>query len=362
MYQNYKSKLSDHNLKFPWGKPIEKEAEPLSIYVAGVNELTDRVFMLSDEIPVLTNLNMINFDIFRQYFPLIDFNYLVRVILSFLAMVVGFDSVCGEKQQGTLKLLLSNAIPRNIVVWGKVASCFITLIVPFVFTSIFYYIILAFQPDVHFSASDNIRLLLMMLLSVIYMSIYLIISVTISASSGTAKVSIIKNFIIWTTLIFIVPNLSSLIANNSGQLTDGRKISDKYLIDLLENAKHIPDSLASEKAFFNYSTNVLDYRNKLKKHVEAIEWSALLILSNAYNLGITSLANCGFEDEGHFRHAILEYQMERFSKKTKFDFEYTSLSLQSSISTSLKYFLSLFVFTIAMVIFMANRFNYYDIR
>jgi ABC-type transport system involved in multi-copper enzyme maturation permease subunit len=152
--------------------------------------------MLSDEIPVLTNLNMINFDIFRQYFPLIDFNYLVRVILSFLAMVVGFDSVCGEKQQGTLKLLLSNAIPRNIVVWGKVASCFITLIVPFVFTSIFYYIILAFQPDVHFSASDNIRLLLMMLLSVIYMSIYLIISVTISASSGTAKVSIIKNFII----------------------------------------------------------------------------------------------------------------------------------------------------------------------
>lgn len=361
MYQDYKSKLADHHLKFPLGKPIEKMPEPLSIYVTGVNELTDRVIRL-DDYGGLIDLNILNLSIYRQYFPLIDFNYLVRIILSFLAIVVGFDAICGEKQRGTLKLLLSNEIPRNIVIWGKVTGCFITLIVPFVFTSIFYYIILAFQPDVHFSASDNIRLLLMMLLSIIYLSIFLIISVTVSASSSTIKVSVIKNFIIWTTLIFIIPNISSLVANNTGQLPDGRKIGDQYLIDTFENNKHMPDSIAKGKAFFNYSASVLDYRNILKKQVKAIEWSTIVIPSNAFNLGITSLANCGLEDEDHFRNAILQYHKSQFTKKSDFEFEYSSLQLPASLSVSLKYFLWLLLFACIILTLMVNRFNIYDIR
>jgi ABC-type transport system involved in multi-copper enzyme maturation permease subunit len=362
MYQDYKSKLADHHLKFPLGKSIEKMPEPLSIYVTGVNELTDRVIRLDDYYGGLIDLNVLNLSIYRQYFPLIDFNYLVRIILSFLAIVVGFDAICGEKQHGTLKLLLSNAIPRNIVIWGKIIGCFITLIVPFVFTTIFYYIILAFQPDVHFSASDNIRLLLIMLLSIVYLSIFLIISVSVSASSSTIKVSVIKNFIIWTILIFIIPNISSLIANNTGQLPDGRKIGDQYLIDILENNKHKTDSIAKEEAFFNYSASVLDYRNKLKKQVKVIEWSAILIPSNAYNLGITSLANCGLDDEAYFRNAIFQYHKAQFTKKSNFEFEYSSIPLPVSLSVSLKYYLWVLLFACIILIMMVKRFNIYDIR
>lgn len=360
MYQNYKSKLSDQNLKFPWGKPIEKRAGPLSIYVTGANELIDRVFTLEDG--HLVDLHIANFDVFRQYFPLLDFNYLVRVILSILAMVVGFDAICGEKQQGTLKLLLSNSIPRSMIIWGKFLGSLITLVIPFILTLLFYYLILVLQTDIHFSASDNTRLLLMIFLSIIYLSVFLIISIAVSASSDTVKVSMIKNFMIWITIIFIIPNLTTLLAGNRGHLPDGRKIIDTFSIDYIENSKHLPDSEAREKAFFNYSANVLDYRNKLKKQIDAIEWSALIVPSNAYNLCITSLGNCGLESEGHFRKAILQYHSERFYKKTNSDFEYMSLGLGSTISGSVKYFLSLMLFAFVMLIIMLKSFNKYDIR
>ena len=129
-----------------------------------------------------------------------------------------------------------------------------------------------------------------------------------------------------------------------------------------EQTKLKPDSKTIEKELFNYSSNVLDFRNKLKRQIEVIEISALIIPSNAFNLCITSLANCGLEDEDHFRRAVLHYYQELAGKKTNFDFIYSTLGLNSSIMSCLKYIVSLFFFALVMLVIMVNRFNHYDIR
>lgn len=362
MYQNYESKLKDAALTFPWGKPVQKEAEPLSVYVTGTNELLDRVFQMDEANGSLFEMHAINTDIFRQYFPLIDFNYLVRVILSFLAMVVGFDAFCGEKQQGTLKLMLSNSVKRSTVVLGKIWGNLFTLLVPLIFSSLLYYTILSIKPTIHFSASDNIRLLLILLASLIYLSIFLLISLAVSASSGSITESIIKNFIIWATIIFIIPNPSTLFFNGKDKLPDGRKISDLIHIRSAEYAKTMPDSDAKEKAFFDYTSNVLDYRNKLNKKIRAAEWTSLVIPSDAYNLCVTSLSKCGLNDEDHFRKAILQYQQGHSSGKASNEFSYNGIDLISSIRNCIKYYASL-VFSLLIVTGIAiNRFKHYDIR
>jgi ABC-type transport system involved in multi-copper enzyme maturation permease subunit len=363
MYQNYKNKLLDNNLESSSLKYITKKAEPLSIYITGTNDLIDRTLMFdSEKDTYILDLQGINFNAFRQYFPLIDFNYLVRVILSFLAMIIGFDAFCGEKQNGTMKLILSNSIPRGTILWGKLLGNFLTLAIPFVFASLFYFIILTFKHDVHFTLLDNIRLLLMMLASLIYLAIFLIISLAVSASSSTAVISIIKNFIIWVTIIFFIPTFSPLLSNYSAKLPDGRKIGDTYLINLMENNNQIPDSLVREKAFYKYTSNVLDYRNKLKKQVRTIELTALIIPSNAFNLCVTSLTMCGLEDEEHFRSSILKYHIECFNGETSHEFTYEGLNLKSSFLICIKYYVSLLIFMLAMYIIAVNRFKFYDVR
>ena len=364
MYQNYKSRLLDVELASTTTTSsfnfIVKKAEPLSVYVTGVGDLINRVLTFDDKVTprFLADLQGINFDVHKQYFPLIDFNYLVCVILSFLAMIVGFDAICGEKQNGTLKLMLSNTVPKDTVLFGKLISNFLTLIIPFIFSSLFYYIVLTTKKDLYFTSSDNIRLLLMMLVSVIYLSVFIIISITISASSSNIVESMIKNFIVWATIVFFIPAVSPSLSDLSGKLPEGRKIEDAYLINLIDKNS----SMQPEEAFYNYTSQVLDYRNKLNKQIRTIELTALLIPSNAYNLCVTSLAKCGLEDEEDFRNAILQYHKDRFNGKNNYDFVYEGLDLKSSLQNSLKYFGSLLIFMLAMFLIAVKKFNNYDIR
>ena len=49
----------------------------------------------------------------------LDFTTVVAILLSFLAIVLGYDAICGERERGTLQLLLANSVPRSTVVLGK---------------------------------------------------------------------------------------------------------------------------------------------------------------------------------------------------------------------------------------------------
>ncbi len=60
-----------------------------------------------------------------------DFVYIVNIVISLLAVLFVFDTVCGEKERGTLKLLLANSVPRDLVLMGKWIGGFASLAVPF---------------------------------------------------------------------------------------------------------------------------------------------------------------------------------------------------------------------------------------
>ena len=52
-------------------------------------------------------------------FGSVDFAFLVRVFLSLLVIFLAYDAVAEEKVSGTLKLALSNALPRSHLLLGK---------------------------------------------------------------------------------------------------------------------------------------------------------------------------------------------------------------------------------------------------
>ena len=59
-----------------------------------------------------------------------DFTTVVALLLSFLAVALGFDAVCGERRQGSLKLLLSNSVSRGQVVAPKLLGGALALGIP----------------------------------------------------------------------------------------------------------------------------------------------------------------------------------------------------------------------------------------
>jgi len=62
-------------------------------------------------------------------FGALDLTFIVKIILSLFAILFTYDAIVGEKEKGTLKLTLSNNVPRDRLILGKVIGGFISLLI-----------------------------------------------------------------------------------------------------------------------------------------------------------------------------------------------------------------------------------------
>ncbi len=63
-------------------------------------------------------------------FHSIDLALVFGVVLSLLALLFAYDAVSGEREDGTLRLMLSNAVPRDVVLIGKYLGAMACLLLP----------------------------------------------------------------------------------------------------------------------------------------------------------------------------------------------------------------------------------------
>ena len=111
------------------------------------------------------------------------------VLLSLLAVVLGFDGICGERERGTLKQLLTNPIPRAHVVLGKLVGGVISLCVPLTSFLLCLLIVVA-NDDVVLSADDWVRVAILYGLTCAFLvqifALSLMVS-TVATASVTAE-------------------------------------------------------------------------------------------------------------------------------------------------------------------------------
>ncbi|HDJ89854.1 MAG TPA: ABC transporter permease, partial [Thermoprotei archaeon] len=131
-------------------------------------------------------------------------------IAPLIGVVIGFDAISGEREKGTLKILLSQPIYRDDIVNGKILA-FITVISLSILAATGISIG-AFASFLNISMDDVFRILLIavfaILLSIGYYSISLFFSIHFRKTTHSALASIS----LWITLTLILPILASIIA------------------------------------------------------------------------------------------------------------------------------------------------------
>lgn len=129
-----------------------------------------------------------------------DFTTVVALLLSFLAVVLGFDCICGEREQGTLRLLLANSVPRAYVATAKLVGGLLSLWVPLAVAFALSLLILLGNPDVHLSADDWSRLGLLLVLSCLTVAAMFAFSAMVSSLTRTSSTSLIICLFAWLVL------------------------------------------------------------------------------------------------------------------------------------------------------------------
>ena len=101
-------------------KPIAyKPPQVLSIFSQGLEKhLGSSVLISLREMPVLRSAYTTSNPLL-SVFPLLDFSLIFKVVMTILALLLAYNAISGEKEDGTLSLMLSNSVPRYRILLGK---------------------------------------------------------------------------------------------------------------------------------------------------------------------------------------------------------------------------------------------------
>jgi ABC-type transport system involved in multi-copper enzyme maturation permease subunit len=161
-----------------------------------------------------------------------DYAYVVNIVISLLALLFVFDSICGEKEQGTLKLLLANSVPRDLVLLGKWVGGYLSLAVPLLaslFAAVIYVILIGSVP---MSTEFLSRLGWVVAVSLLYVSVFFALGMMISTATHKASTALLVSLFVWVCWILVVPNLAAVAAKFISPVPTPQKVqSEKVAID-----------------------------------------------------------------------------------------------------------------------------------
>jgi len=162
-------------------------------------------------------------------FTMPDMLFIIKVLLAVIALMFSFDAVCGEKEAGTLKLMLANNVPRAKIILGKLLGGVATLMVPFLVGLAVGMGLLLLNPRVGWKGSDWAAVGLIIIAAVVYLSLFTGLGILISSRHRSSASSIMTSLFVWVLLILVIPNLSpyaaSLIRPTQSRIKLNREIA-----------------------------------------------------------------------------------------------------------------------------------------
>jgi ABC-type transport system involved in multi-copper enzyme maturation permease subunit len=143
---------------------------------------------------------------YLSIFPVLDASLILKVVLSLLAILIAYDGISGEKERGTLRLILANRTARHQVLLGKLLAAVVTLIVPTTIAFAVAVLVLELSPMADLTWSDWARIGLMYLASLIFISAMYNMGLLFSCLANRSAISLILGLFFWVVCVVVIPN------------------------------------------------------------------------------------------------------------------------------------------------------------
>ena len=112
---------------------------------------------------------------FLNLFTSIDIVLVFQGVLSLLALIFAYDALAGERERGTLRLVLTHPIQRGYILCAKYISAMLCLLVPLLISLLLSIILLTTSTMVALNTDDFLRIGGIVLTSLLYVSLFYLI-------------------------------------------------------------------------------------------------------------------------------------------------------------------------------------------
>ncbi|SEL96037.1 ABC-2 type transport system permease protein [Aquimarina amphilecti] len=185
----------------------------LGIFDHGLESFTGNTVFLEAHRQNSVNFSEATFSTGMLRFGELSLSLLLQLVLPLILFFVGFSSIAADRQNGTLKILLSQGASWKEILFGKSIGLFaisMLFLIPIFLVVIIALIIFNDQ------SANNFQWLRLLLIGWSYLAFLFIIScltIIISASSKSSKNALLRLLGVWLLLVVLLPKTTQAIGN-----------------------------------------------------------------------------------------------------------------------------------------------------
>jgi ABC-type transport system involved in multi-copper enzyme maturation permease subunit len=177
--------------------------------------------------------------------PPLDWTFIVTHFMSLVCILLAYDSICGEKQDGTLRQILSHPISRLSIFTGKFLGLLATVTILLILGSLLSLTILLFENALTISFQVVLAILWAELLSIILLSLFILISMLISSLAAQPRVSLITLMVIWVVIVIIIPGVTGTLGEQITEIPSSVETRAEMRAQLEELWDNAPEGAGS---------------------------------------------------------------------------------------------------------------------
>ena len=142
----------------------------------------------------------------------IDWVFIIGVILSLVALLFTFEAIVGEKERGTLKLVMAQSLPRHTLLLGKFLGAMLVLSLVMVLGVVVNLLLVLSLSEANLGTGETVKLAGMVGLALLYLSTFVSLGLWVSARSSSARASLVSVLLLWTCTTLIWPQTGGVLA------------------------------------------------------------------------------------------------------------------------------------------------------
>ena len=363
----------------PGSPNIIIEPTPLSMIAKGMEENLTRLHEVSF-LGIQIHQNQQSVNRIFSLFAAPDLLFAIKVVLALIAILFSFDAVSHEKEQGTLRLILSHGIRRPSLIIGKLFGRFVLVAAPFTVLYLLYLVTISLLPGVAVTGDFWARAFIILLISLCYTLLFTAIGLFVSSMVHRSATSMVFGLALWLLFVFIIPNFGTTIARSISDVPssdriemEGRLSTIQSIFERIQREKENPAGSEGRRMIQQIRESSLrlieSYRPQMSALVRTTKTMLRLSPSGALHLVMTDVTNSGLYEESRLKDAIIQYVGRNFDRINQLEkgepdaFQYQRASLSEVLAeTGLVDVTIILLFTALFISAAYVRFLVYDPR
>lgn len=315
------------------GVMVDKPLNPMKVFFNGVGERQTATVRISavaaPEMQASFEKNPVGL-----LFPIMDLTFVAGIIMSLLAIAFSYDAFSGEKDLGTLKVVLSYSVPRDLLLLSKWIGGYLALVAPFLLSVVLGLLVTLLFPEIDLREADWLSLAPSLAGALVYLSTIYALGLLVSARTSLPSTSITVLLLVWVAMVLTYPNLAPHVARlvrpaptmQSVEAEKARLQEEEmgkfmgewgpYIQAAQQNGTPVADMVATYQRLEGAMTaRVNDGRKKIEddfqramdQQVELTRTLAKLSPSALFTIAVCDFAGTGVQETGNFRQALRRY-------------------------------------------------------